>query len=195
MQLGLYVIGFLVAIVGCVAAFRGLPALRLTNSPRALATVAAGLLLVMLGTWQDYPGSAPAVPATPEAALQARVHAALAAREASLTTWVVNKPGVARDTIEAEWTVARGFTTIGVWYTVHQVLQAVHESGLANGGKVWIKVRLPAKDDYGNASTVPGLNLLFEPETLGRINWREVNPARLGRLATTVSIHPRLDPE
>ena len=32
----------IVAIVGCVAAFRGLPTLRLTISPRALATVAAG---------------------------------------------------------------------------------------------------------------------------------------------------------
>ena len=103
--------------------------------------------------------------------------------------------GAARDTIEAEWTVARGFTTIGVWYTVHQVLQA--------GSRVRPRHRRQSMDQsppaderrLRDASTVPGPESVVRTGDTGRINWREVDPARLGRLATTVSILPRLDPE
>ena len=84
----------------------------------------------------------------------------------------------------------RGVGRSGLGKIWESVPPPLHESGLTTGGTVWMRVRLPAPDVYGAATTVPGLSLLFDPMELERVQWDTVRPENLAKIASrTIALH------
>lgn len=191
-------LGFVVLVVGLVALVRPIPRVWLPTRRRAGLATLCGFALFVVGAvidTIDRPENEAVTPAeNPTAALRQRLEAVLADEDGELRSLEVLPPNTARDTVIVEWD---GAGSLGGWYQLRAVLQAVHESGLGDGGTVWVRAYTAQRDDFGQEQSVQVLGLLYEPDILARINWEEVRPVELDRLASDRGarfVHPDLRP-
>jgi hypothetical protein len=161
------VLGLLVAFVCLVALTRPIRVfgIRMPTGRRAAGIALIGLIVFVVGAVNEKTTPAPvATAANSGDALRARAQEIVGASRGMLVTFTVSPPGQQRDTVAVEWQAPSGFVAARVWADTRDLLRAIHESGLGSGGMIWMRVRLPARDVYGTATTVPGLSLLFRPD-------------------------------
>lgn len=190
----LALVGVVVVLVGFAGVVRPMPRLWLPTRGRAAAVVLVGLVMFVTGAVNDAPAASTDASATPDVSpgdqLSTRAREIVEASRGTLVSFNVAAAGQQRDTIEAEWRAPSGFVAARIWADMRDVLRAIHESGLADGGLVWVKVQLPARDVYGAETTVLGLSLLFDPVELQRVQWESVRPENLAKIASrTVTVH------
>jgi hypothetical protein len=171
-----------------------MPRLWLPTRGRAAVVVLGGLVIFVTSAVNDAPAASTdastITSASPADQLSTRARAIVEASRGTLVSFNITAPGQQRDTIEAEWRAPSGFVAARIWADVRDVLRAIRESGLADGGQIWMKVQLPARDVYGAETTVLGLSLLFDPAELQRVQWESVRPENLAKIASrTIAFH------
>ena len=192
--------GVIMIVVGGIAVVRPIRRLYLPTRRHAAAALLGGLVFLAIGATNAQPpertvdadASAESTRSDriPADQVTARVRGIVEASRSTLVSITIRPPGQQRDTVDVEWRAPSGFVAARVWADLGDVLQAIHESGVATGGMVWVRVHLPARDTYGTETLVPGLNLLFDPVELQRVQWDTVRPDDFRRIAArVVSIH------